>query len=129
MGISGLNDYNSLIQNYHVPTIPDIRLEDIQSRNGREEILSEASAANIHEEASTVIPARQDVALEDISITFNKQEGFDYIGQDKDIRALDMEKAISDMKKYQILQQYQYFVGSARNLMEGSADGLVIAKF
>ena len=49
---------------------------------------------------------------EDISITFHKQDDFGYIGRDSDIRSLDVEKAISDMRKGQILQQYQYFVGS-----------------
>lgn len=129
MDISSINDYNSLIQNYYVPTIPDNSLENIQSRSGREEIFAETSAADIHEEASAAAPARRDAALEDISITFNKQEGFDYIGQDRDIRNLDVEKAISDMKKDQVLQQYQYFVGSVKNLTAESADGLVIAKF
>ena len=51
-------------------------------------------------------------ALEDISVTFNKQDDFGYIGRDSDIHSLDVEKAISDMRKDQILQQYQYFVGS-----------------
>ena len=50
--------------------------------------------------------------LEDISVTFNKQDDFGYIGRDSDIHSLDVEKAISDMRKDQILQQYQYFVGS-----------------
>ena len=51
-------------------------------------------------------------ALDDISITFHKQDDFGYIGRDSDIHSLDVEKAISDMRKDQILQQYQYFVGS-----------------
>ena len=32
-------------------------------------------------------------------------------GQDPELRSLDMEKAISDMQKDQVLQQYQFFVG------------------
>lgn len=55
---------------------------------------------------------KQNAPLEDISITFHKQDDFGYIGRDSDIRSLDVEKAISDMRKDQILQQYQYFVGS-----------------
>lgn len=129
MGIGSINDYNSLIQNYYVPTIPDVNLDSIHNRSVQKEAFLKDSAADIHEEVSVAVPARQDAALEDISITFNKQEGFDYIGQDRDIRALDVEKAISDMKKDKVLQQYQYFVGSIRNLTSKSADGLVIAKF
>ena len=68
--------------------------------------------------------------MEDISITFNRQEDFGYIGKDSDIHSLDMEKAIDDMKKDSILQQYQYFVGNSRNLYTNeSADGTVIQKF
>ena len=46
------------------------------------------------------------------TVTFHKQDDFGYIGRDSDIHSLDVEKAISDMRKDQILQQYQYFVGS-----------------
>jgi len=33
-------------------------------------------------------------------------------GAESDIKSLDMEKAISDMRKDQVLQQYQFFVGT-----------------
>ena len=73
---------------------------------------------------------RKDAPLEDISITFNKQENFGYIGRDSYIHSLDVEKAIDDMKKDNILQQYQYFVGNSRNLYKNeNADGIVIQKF
>ncbi|MCM1193215.1 MAG: hypothetical protein NC123_08090 [Butyrivibrio sp.] len=46
-----------------------------------------------------------------------------------DIQSPDIEKAIDDMKKDKILQQYQYFIGSSRNLYGGeNADGMVIQK-
>ena len=66
-------------------------------------------------------------SLEDISLTFNKEDDFDYIGRNAEVKSLDMEKAISDMKKDGILEEYQYFVGSSKNLFE-SADGIVIPK-
>lgn len=66
-------------------------------------------------------------SLEDVSLTFNKEDDFDYIGRNAEVKTLDMEKAISDMKKDGILQEYQYFVGSSNNLFE-SEDGLVIPK-
>ena len=66
--------------------------------------------------------------LENISLTFNKADDFDFIGKDSSIETLDMEKAISDMQKDQVLQQYQYFVGSSQNIISNSMDGLVIQK-
>lgn len=127
MGIGSINDYNSILQDYRLPVVAKepIVISDIQQ--------PESVAANqnvpIHEEASGVAPVRRDAQLEDISLTFNQQEAFGYIGRDSDIRSLDMEKAISDMKKDQVLQQYQYFVGNVKNLNVNNADGIVLAKF
>lgn len=127
MGIGSINDYSSVLQNYRLPAVDKepIVIADM----GQPEAAAVRQNAPIHEESPAVAPVRQDARLEDISLTFNKQEDFDYIGQDSDIRSLDMEKAISDMKKDQILQQYQYFVGSVRNLNVGNTDGIVFAKF
>ena len=42
----------------------------------------------------------------------------------------DMKKAISDMQKDQVLQEYQYYVGSSRNngnqVLTQDADGTVV---
>lgn len=68
--------------------------------------------------------------LDQLSLTFHKEESFDYIGNDSSLDNLDMQKAISVMRKDQVLQGYQYFVGSSRNLLEGQQfeDGVVILK-
>lgn len=36
---------------------------------------------------------------------------YDLKGADSDIRSLDVEKAVSDMQKDELIHQYQYFVG------------------
>ncbi len=128
MNIGNVTDYSSLLQNYKIPVVPQ-SAPIVISDAPRQENPVTAPATDIREEASALAPERQDAKLEDISLTFNKQEQFGYVGQDSDIRALDMERAISDMKKDQVLQQYQYFVGSAKNLIADSADGMVFAKF
>lgn len=127
MGIGSINDYNSILQDYRLPGAAKepIVISDIQ----QPESIAMNQNAPVHEEASGVAPVRRDAQLEDISLTFNQQEAFGYIGRDSDIRSLDMEKAISDMKKDQVLQQYQYFVGSVKNLNVNNADGIVLAKF
>ena len=68
--------------------------------------------------------------LEQVSLKFNKEDSFDYIGMDRSLNNLDMQKAISDMQKDQVLQSYQYFVGSAGNLFgeDSSDDGMVVLK-
>ena len=68
--------------------------------------------------------------LDQVSLKFNKEESFGYIGMDSSLDNLDMQKAISDMQKDQVLQNYQYFVGSAGSLFDeqSSADGMVMLK-
>ena len=129
MSIGSVNDYSSLLQNYYVPVIPRVSVEEVSQQRIQPDTQPALPVNDIREDTSAAPSVRKDAALEDISITFNKQEGFGYIGQDEDIQTLDVQKAISDMKKDQVLQQYQYFVGSARNLMAQSADGTVITKF
>lgn len=128
MGIGNVTDYSSILQNYKIPVVPQSAPSVITEAKQQNEAVA-MPAADIREEISTQAPARPNAGLEDISVTFNKQDDFDYIGQDKDIRSLDMERAISDMKKDQVLQQYQYFVGSSKNLLANNADGMVFAKF
>ncbi len=130
MGIGSVGDYSSYLQNYRVPVIPSVSVEEVreQERLARE---AEASVQSYSHELSPVSqPKRNDAPLEDISVTFNKQQDFGYIGKDRDIRSLDVEKAIDDMRKDEVLQQYQYFVGSSQNIRAAeSADGIVIRKF
>ena len=128
MGIGKISDYASFLQNYQVPVIPKVSIEEVREQN-RIAATQDMPAAVTHETPEDIRPRRKDAPLEDISVVFNKQDDFGYIGQNKDIRSLDVEKAIDDMKKDKVLQQYQYFVGNSRNIQAESEDGVVIRKF
>lgn len=67
--------------------------------------------------------------LENISLTFNKTDSFDYLGSESGLENLDVMKAVSDMRKDEVLQEYQYFVGSSQNFVFQSEDGVVIPRF
>ena len=67
--------------------------------------------------------------LENISLTFNKADSFDYLGSESGLENLDVMKAVSDMRKDEVLQEYQYFVGSSQNFAFQSEDGVVIPRF
>lgn len=132
MGIGSVTDYQSFLQNYRTPEIPKVDIETV--RKGQENLpvsrdLTQTAVQDIQTAESQRLPVTN-AKLEDISLSFNLGEDYSYIGSDSDIASLDMEKAISDMKKDQVLQQYQYFVGSAYSglpQME-SPDGKVIIK-
>lgn len=128
MGIGGVSDYSSILKNYKIPVVPDMGLAEVQGREST--VREDAPSAVTPRDDSFEAAERKDAALEEISITFNRQESFEYIGKDRDVRALDVEKAIDEMEKDRVLQQYQYFVGSSRNLYGAEdAEGMVIRKF
>lgn len=121
MGISGIGGVNGIsgigrVQDYSIQ-MPQPAKTVIVEETGAEshvassEQINSGNPAAVKESAS-LQEQKPNAPLEDISITFHKQDDFGYIGRDSDIRSLDVEKAISDMRKDQILQQYQYFVGS-----------------
>ncbi len=67
--------------------------------------------------------------LEDVSLTFNKQDDFGTIGRDVDIAKLDMEKVVSDSKRDSILSGYRTFVGPTPEQMVAEyEDGMVFPK-
>lgn len=129
----GISDYSSYFQNYRIPNIPEVKPGQIELKEQQEQLIP------VQPQDKTVITEQEPVRnqagkiadLENISLKFNTGEDYDYIGKDSDIEQLDMQKAISDMKKDSILQQYQYFVGSSQNLMTENIfdDGIVIPKF
>lgn len=128
MGIGSVNDYSSLFQNYRVPSIPSVSVEEVKRQDAQRQSLENITVGQSYDQPG-VTEQKPNAALEDISLTFRKEDDFGYIGKDSDIMKLDMEKAISDMQKDSIIKDYQYFVGNSQNRISESADGTVIAKF
>lgn len=129
MGIG--STYNSMLSNYKVPTIPTISVEGVRRQDALKLKEQNVAGLNAYETPSDPVVRKPDAPLEDIALTFHRQDDFSYLGQDSDIHSLDVERAITDMQKDKMLRQYQYFVGSARNVYEStqSPDGIVIPKF
>ena len=130
MGLNGIGFDNNFIGNYRIPQVPTVSVEEVrrhyEQRKAQE--LNPQSVQQIPEERIVSRP-RNDAALEDISLTFNKSDDFGYIGKDSDIYSLDVENAISDMKKDDVLREYQFFVGSsASGALVDNSDGVVIPK-
>ncbi|MGN1147736.1 MAG: hypothetical protein ACI4TB_04890 [Lachnospiraceae bacterium] len=138
MGIGGVSDYSSLFRNYRVPEIPSVDVEQVKRAEAAgaqqpvQELKPQQTSQDIDLSIEEKQPAKPGITdVNNISLTFNAGDDYGYIGKDSDLNSLDMQKAISDMKKDQVLQQYQYFVGNAENLLpkNASEDGLVFLKF
>ena len=133
MAINGLSNFGGFYNSYSVRDIPKVDVETVKQQDAAKESDTLPKAQVVKEEPKEqVVDNRKRTAdLDNISLNFNSGDDFSYIGSDFEIGGLDVEKAISDMKKDKVLQDYQYFVGSSDNLNEmfASNDGKVIAKF
>ena len=132
MTIGGFSDISFLYRPYDAYRIPtaDTQKSETLGQNitsKQQAVVPEAPVAKAEE--ATVPVERKNTALEDVSLTFLNDATYDMIGSESDLNKLDMQKAISDMQKDKILQDYNYFVGSSvmqqRNISE---DGVVVAK-
>lgn len=121
MGIGGIGGVNGIsgigrMQDYSIQMPQPAKTVIVEETGAESHVVSseQINSGNpgAAKEEAPVQEQKSNAPLEDISITFHKQDDFGYIGRDSDIHSLDVEKAISDMRKDQILQQYQYFVGS-----------------
>ena len=114
------NDYSSLKVRESLAEIK--KPEEVKAS---EESLNAASAQEKAASESAVKRERL-LGLEDISITFNKNDDFDIIGKTSDITDLDLQKAVSISKKDDILNNYK----TAENALPVYAgeEGTVIAK-
>ena len=105
-------------------------LEDVSPQDKQPGLSGQSDNLTAVTEPVQENPASRMADLEQVSLKFNKEDGFEYIGMDSSLDNLDMQKAISDMQKDEVLQSYQYFVGSAASLFGGqlSEDGMVVMK-
>ena len=123
MGIYGMNPYVNFQSDYRINDIVKVKPQGEVIKVQEEQKNAPENLASVQIEPIV----QKSVNPNEISIGINKNDDFSYIGKDKDIQNLDMKKAISDMKQDSILQEYQYFVGNAKNVFR-SEDGSVIAK-
>ncbi len=136
MAISLMSGYNNISVYYRIPEASAVTPQKIEAQ--QETVPGSTKSGNAAEEQPTGGQIQQSAAEEsalqkrtsvnpsEISMTFHKEETFDYLGSESSLMNLDMQKAISDMKKDSILQDYQYFVGSTISV--NPEDGMVIRK-
>jgi hypothetical protein len=127
MDVGGIGQYVGLYSPYRVNEIPKVDVAPVKEQDKLKNDTAAAtqigdSQATGSQSANTQDNRSRIANLENISLTFNKNSEFDYLGQDSNIQSLDMQKAISDMQKDSVLQEYQYFVGSSNSLTGNFSD-------
>lgn len=128
MGVDLLSGFGRVQPYYKASQIPTVTPEEIKKQQEQINGSTQAVKEEAPEQAALSLDNRSKAAdLSNISLTFNREESFDFLGSESSLMNLDLQKAISDMRKDSILQEYQYFVGSSVTFMN-TEDGLVFKK-
>ncbi len=134
MSIDRIGQYGSFYSQYKMPEIPSVSMEEVRKQD--QETMMQQAEKSIAAPQIAYTDASQNQAprmadLENVSLSFNVNETYDYIGRDAGLENLDIMRAISDMQKDKVLEQYQYFVGPkelAGNVVAATPDGMVVQK-
>ena len=102
---AGFYDYNSI-------KASEIRNQQIQASQQSDSVQQEPVGVAMSTQASAQTAVEQNYTQYDYAQQYRPGERHELKGADSDIYSLDTQKAISDLDKDQILQQYQYFVGN-----------------
>ena len=107
MNISGIRPTESFYS-YNSIKLSELRNQQIAAA-------IEASVVSVPKEADEMSVAEnipvQNYTSYDYAQRYNPDDIFELKGIDSDITNLDVQKAVSDLDKDQVLQQYQFFVG------------------
>ena len=134
MSIDRIGLYGGFYNPYKMPEIQQVSVEDVKKQDeqlAKQQMQQSVETPKIDYAQQPVNQAPRMANLEDISLTFNTNETYDYIGRDADLQNLDMMSAISDMQKDKVLEQYQYFVGPKEMedpIVTRTPDGIVVQK-
>lgn len=125
-----MTEITSIPRSYDVPQVQPKKI--IQESSEQPKVIQPDSSD--HSQSTVGNDKLQEVKrtitdLDNLSLTFNKEESFDYIGSESSLAKLDIQKAISDMRRDKIFEEYQYFVGGKPDLeLDNDMDGTFIIK-
>ncbi len=102
---AGFYDYNTIKKS----EMRSQQIHEAKAATEQETVMREA--VDTSEEAAMV--SNRDNGAKDYAEQYQPDVVYEMKGADSDIFKLDVEKAISDMKKDEVLMEYQFFVDSA----------------
>lgn len=128
MNISGIRPYTGY---YDYNSIRDVRLQGLEADKLQTDLGRSASQqqSQVSEEEIAKTKENQTFGSMQYADTYQPDQEYEMKGVDSDIYNLDVQQALSDMQKDQVIQQYQFFVGhnsvdSDRNVASAPARGV-----
>ena len=99
---AGFYDYNT------------IKSEELSAEQTQKKLTAQQSDAEQEAVMNVEASAKPDTGAMDYANRYQPDASYDLKGADSELMSLDVEKAISDMKRDQVLQQYQFFIGESQ---------------
>jgi hypothetical protein len=99
---AGFYDYNT------------IKSEELSAEQTQKTLTAQQSDAEQEAVMNVEASAKPDTGAMDYANRYQPDATYDLKGADSELMSLDVEKAISDMKRDQVLQQYQFFIGESQ---------------
>lgn len=99
---AGFYDYNT------------IKSEELSAEQTQKTLTAQQSDAEQEAVMNVEASAKPDTGAMDYANRYQPDVTYDLKGADSELMSLDVEKAISDMKRDQVLQQYQFFIGESQ---------------
>ena len=114
MNISGIRTYAGFYD-YNTIKQSEMRSRQIQEAKAATE-QERAVQEEVRPVEDVVMSVAQDNGAKEFTEQYQPDAVYEMKGADSDIFKLDIEKAISDMKKDEVLLEYQFFVNSGAGL-------------
>ncbi len=99
---AGFYDYNT------------IKSEELSAEQTQKTLTAQQSDTEQEAVMNVEASAKPDTGAMDYANRYQPDVTYDLKGADSELMSLDVEKAISDMKRDQVLQQYQFFIGESQ---------------
>ena len=99
---AGFYDYNT------------IKSEELSAEQTQKTLTAQQSDTEQEAVMNVEASAKPDTGAMDYANRYQPDVTYDLKGADSELMSLDVEKAISDMKSDQVLQQYQFFIGESQ---------------
>ena len=107
MNISGIRPYSGF---YNINNVSNIHKNQVEEAPKATEE-KEEQVKVVSQEAIDAAKSKQTFGSYDYADQYRPTEDFEVRSTNSDLRSLDVERALSDMRKDQAIQQYQFFVG------------------
>ena len=119
---TGYSVYNNHITNYATDVTTDLATQEAESKVN--------VSADIAENDLTDARNRQTFTAYEYATQYDPDTRYDLKGEESDLRTLDVERAISDMQKDQVIHQYQFFVGENEGVTaDGQSERAMVENF